>query len=110
MAQKTIPQKIEKEIRDYVDVLKKENLPIKSVYLFGSYAKGTGRKWSDIDVCIVSPQFSDFFDALQYLWARRIRNSSIEPIGMTPEDFADDTTLNREIKQTGIKIPLSPCP
>lgn len=106
MARKKIPKKIERDIREYVAELKKDKLPIASVYLFGSYAKGTEHKWSDVDVCIVSSQFTDFFDSLQYLWRKRIKDSGnvIEPIGFTPEDFKDenDTSLTREIKRTGI--------
>lgn len=106
MATKKVSKKIEKEVQNYVAELKKEKLPISSVYLFGSYAKGTQREWSDIDVCIVSPRFTDFFDALQYLWRRRLHNSFVEPIGLTPEDMMDenDTSLTREIKRTGIKL------
>lgn len=108
MARKTIPKKIEKEMREYVGGLQKDKLPIASVYLFGSYAKGTEHKWSDIDVCVISPQFKDFFDTLQYLWQKRTKDSGtvIEPIGFSPKDFADDTTLTREIKRTGIKLSL----
>lgn len=106
MATRKISRKIEREIRAYVAELKKENLPIASVYLFGSYAKGTPRDTSDVDVCIVSPQFTDFFDTLQYLWRRRPRHSLIEPIGFAPRDLMDenDTALTREIKRTGIKV------
>jgi len=108
MVSTTIQKHIEKEIRDFVEVLREENLPIDSVYLFGSYARGNPRKWSDIDVCVISPQFKDSFDATQYLWQKRRKHSTpvIEPIGMSAEDFAEDTTLTREIKRHGIEVPL----
>lgn len=104
MAGKTIPKKVGKEIREYVAGLRNKNLPVDSVYLFGSYAKGTTRPFSDIDICVVSPRFTNYYGALQYLWRYRLPNSIIEPIGMSPKDFAEDTTLTREIKRTGIKM------
>jgi len=52
MAKKRIPKQVEKKIKEYVDILKADNLPIKKVILYGSYAKGRQHKWSDIDVCI----------------------------------------------------------
>lgn len=103
-----------KEVRDniknYVSYLKKKyNLPVKRVYLYGSYAKGKERDWSDVDVCIVSPKFNNT-DALPYLFRRRrtedVRNS-IEPIGFSPNDFKDKySSLINEIKTTGIEVPV----
>ncbi len=106
MAQRKIPQRVKKEILDYVRILRDDNLPIDSVILFGSYAKGTQHRWSDIDVCIVSPDFTDAFDALQYLWRKRSERygSRVEPVGFHPRDFKDETSLVHEIKKTGIRV------
>ena len=106
MAQKRVPKKVKKEIRDYVRILRDDNLPIHSVILFGSYAKGTPHQWSDIDLCIVSPKFGNPILAMQYLWKKRAKNSglTVEPIGFSPKDFRDDSSLIHEIKKTGIKI------
>ena len=57
MAQKRIPEKVKKEVEEYIEALRAEDLPIQAVYLFGSYAKGTAHQWSDIDLCIISPKF-----------------------------------------------------
>lgn len=109
MAQKRIPKKIIQTVEDYLTSLKKEKLPIKEVYLFGSFAKGKQHKWSDIDVCVVSPKFKNSFTALQYLWKIRpdITNPyepTIEPIGFTPKEFKENSMIVNEIKKTGIKI------
>lgn len=106
MAQRTIPKKVKKEIAQYVAGLRKDGLPIESVILFGSYAKGSQHQWSDIDICIVSPKFGDAFDALQYLWRMRADHvgSRVEPVGFHPRDFKDDTSLIHEIKKNGIRI------
>lgn len=106
MARKTIPKKVKQELRPYIARLKKEKLPIEKVIVFGSYAKGTENPWSDIDVCIVSPRFTQPMRAMQYLWSKREKKYSIriEPLGFHPNDFYDTyDTLIQEIKKTGIE-------
>ena len=110
MAKKTIPKKVKKQIDKYIGILKADNLPIKKVILFGSFAKGSQREWSDIDLCVISPKFNDAWKSLDYLWSKRIIfdiNYTIEPIGFSPKDFQDkyDPIIN-EIKSTGIEIPV----
>jgi predicted nucleotidyltransferase len=110
MVKKTIPKKVNKEIERYVNVLRKDNLPISKVILFGSYAKGTQKKWSDIDLCIVSPKFKNTYSAMQYLWLKRKIQDvdyAIEPVGFSPTDFSDKyDSLIQEIKKTGIQIKI----
>lgn len=91
----------------YVENLRREKLPIKKVFLFGSHVKGRARRWSDVDVCIISPKFGGRCDALDYLWQRRSDNDvehGIEPVGFHPKDFIDEDPLAWEIKTTGIEI------
>lgn len=106
MARKTIPKKIKNEIAHFVNVLKADNLPINRVILYGSYATGKQHKWSDIDLCVISPRFKNPWLAMQYLWSKRPRDDkyTIEPIGYSPKDFSDADWLINEIKRTGIKI------
>lgn len=109
MVKKRIPKKVEKKISEYIKVLREDKLPIKKVILFGSYAKGTQHKWSDIDLCVISPKFENPFDAMQYLWLKRIDDSglTIEPIGFNSKGFNDKySSLVYEIKKTGIEIPV----
>lgn len=108
MAKKTIPETIERDIKEYINELKKDDLPITKVILFGSYAKGTSNRWSDIDLCIISPKFKDPVEAMQYLWLKKVKDTfpTIEPIGFNPRDFEDDTALSHEIKKTGIELHL----
>ncbi|MDA2921738.1 nucleotidyltransferase domain-containing protein [Patescibacteria group bacterium AH-259-L07] len=108
MVKKTIPQKVKNEVKEYIDVLRADKLPITKAIVFGSYAKGTQHKWSDIDLCIISPKFKNAFNAMQYLWSKRIKDSglTIEPVGFSPKDFKDDTSLTYEIKQTGVELKI----
>lgn len=45
-----------KIVKKYADKLKTEKYPFSAIYLFGSFAKGAPRKWSDIDVAVVSKE------------------------------------------------------
>ncbi len=107
MVKRRIPKKVEKKIADLVNAVRADGTPVLSVYLFGSYAKGKQHKWSDVDVCIISPVFGRRIkDPQHYLWSKRfmLRDYVIEPIGMSPKDFNDDATLGYEIRKTGVKI------
>ena len=91
----------------YVENLRREKLPIDKVFLFGSHVKGSARRWSDVDVCIISPKFRGRSDAIDYLWMRRNDDDvdhGIEPVGFHPRDFIDEDPLAWEIKTTGIEI------
>lgn len=94
---------------EFVRYLRNERrLPVESAWLFGSYAKGTQRAWSDIDVCIISRLFEKE-DALSYLWQARRREDvvgMIEPVGFSPQDFKKSTPspLVHEIRTTGRRI------
>ncbi|OGQ44561.1 MAG: hypothetical protein A3H42_06190 [Deltaproteobacteria bacterium RIFCSPLOWO2_02_FULL_46_8] len=89
-----------------MSALHKDRLPIQKVYLFGSYARGNPHRWSDIDLCVVSPRFTDPWKATQYLWSKRTtdRGRTIEPVGFSPKDFQHESPLTREIKKTGIEV------
>ena len=108
MVKKRIPKKIIKVVHGYTERLAKEDkIPIKKVILFGSFAKGTSHRDSDIDVCVISPKFNDFMEGLYFLLTRRndkeVR-AGIEPVGFTWQDFQDGGTLINEIKKTGVEI------
>lgn len=98
----------ESNVKDFVSYLKKKyRLPINAVYLYGSYAKGKQREWSDVDVCVVSSRFKNT-DPLSYLWQKLRRediDNFIEPIGFHPDDFKiNESPLIHEIKKNGKKL------
>ena len=103
MAKKRIPKKIRSEIDDYLNRL--EEISLTAVFLFGSQAKGTARKWSDIDICVISPDFGKM-DSWKYLWDKKADFNAkyVQPIGFAPQDFVDENPLVHEIKNHGIKL------
>ncbi|MFH1456823.1 MAG: nucleotidyltransferase domain-containing protein [Patescibacteria group bacterium] len=102
--------KIKKYINEYVDILKGDGLVISKIYFYGSQVKGIARKDSDIDICIVSPEFKNRWDAFDYLWQKRRRQDvlrGIEPVGYNPKDFVDEDPFVYEIKKTGQEIKVN---
>ncbi|MFA6296923.1 MAG: nucleotidyltransferase domain-containing protein [Patescibacteria group bacterium] len=97
-------KKVKKSIEQYINILKKDNLPINEVILFGSQAKDQAHEWSDIDICVISPKFKDSFKALHYLLKKsyEVEDNIIEPHPFNPKDFSNNNDpLVWEIKQTG---------
>jgi predicted nucleotidyltransferase len=91
----------------YANKLKAEKYPFSAMYLFGSCAKGTSHRWSDIDIAIVSDEMSKNWRAGRMkLWKlTRDVDVRIEPHGFSPESFCEDwMPMVHEIKTTGIRI------
>ena len=107
MAKKKLSKKITVQVQRYIAILKKDKLPIQKILVYGSYAKGTPHKWSDIDIGIISPNFSDdrFEERIKLMRIGDEIDTAIEPHPFTPEDFEDKYySLAQEVKKTGIKI------
>ncbi len=83
---------------------------IREAFLFGSYATGRPREYSDIDVAIVSDDFRGirFYD--RQLVTRAIVNDfvrhyiDVEVHPFKTEDFTPDNPFVEEILKTGKKI------
>ena len=94
-------------IKKYYQILKKEHIPVKKIILFGSYAKGTARPWSDVDICVVSKSFGKKpFDEMVFLKQLTTTvDSMIEPHPFHPNDLLDKyDPLAAEIRTHGITI------
>ena len=96
---------IEKIVRVFLDEIMKR-YHVDCAYLFGSYAKGTQNRWSDIDLAVVSPEFSeDLFEeriVLMHLAAEV--DTRIEPKPFRPDSFKPIDPLVYEIQKHGIKL------
>jgi len=72
------------------------------VYLYGSYARGTAREGSDVDLIVVSPDFSalNFRERLEILGVAAARVlEPIQAVGYTPDEITakDYTPFMEEI-------------
>ena len=92
-------------VSKFVNLVANE-FPVKSVYLFGSYAKGEAREYSDIDLAVVSDNFegSRFFDKekLNKYVLKTSIDLEIHPFRTV--DFTEDNPFVKEIINTGLKI------
>jgi predicted nucleotidyltransferase len=85
---------VKKILARFINEARKE-LPVQKVILFGSYANGTAKKTSDIDIAVISPEFSRMneLERIKLLLdcAHRINNLpvDIETFGYTPEEYRD---------------------
>jgi predicted nucleotidyltransferase len=94
---------VKKIIRHFLDEVRK-NYNIDGAYLYGSYAKGTSNKWSDIDIAIISPDFSDdlFAERLTLMQLAASIDDRIEPKPFKAELFDRNDPLVDEIQKNGI--------
>jgi predicted nucleotidyltransferase len=91
-------------VKNYL-MLIPEDLGVRKVYLFGSFAKGKEREESDIDVAIILNNMSDFFSTQRQLMRlRRTIDLRIEPHPINEKDFNTMNPFAFEILQTGIEI------
>lgn len=96
-----------KIVKQYAKALLKAGYPFSALYLFGSHARGNAKKWSDIDIAVVSNKLRRNYDKNRFaLWdVRRTVDTRIEPHGFTIRDFHDDANpLAYEIRKTGKRI------
>lgn len=104
MAKKQINNKVIKMIQDYIKILISEGIVVDQAIVFGSYAKGTAKSYSDIDLAVISKNFGqDPIEEMMNLGKISAKNNSfIEAIPLNPRDLNDRwNTLISEIKTHG---------
>ena len=101
-----LPANVKKTINSFLLELNRNNIPIKEAILFGSYASGSNKEWSDIDIALVSEVFQgDRIDDKDKI--RKITlsiSSEIEIMPFSPSDFNSQNPFVKEILRTGIKL------
>ncbi len=80
-----------------------EKLPLKAMYLYGSYSKGNYTEDSDIDIAVIVDKLNDnFFEDTPLLWKLRRRISTlIEPVLLTEDE---SNPLYYDILRTGTLV------
>jgi uncharacterized protein len=87
--------------------LLEKGYPVRSVYLFGSFAQGRATPDSDIDIAIICDPFrkTKLDESAEFLWESRNVDVKIETICLHPQDMENKySTLVQEIKRHGIPI------
>lgn len=104
-----VPESIQRVVDDYIAKLSKQ-IPLQKVILFGSYAKGTNNKYSDIDLAVFSDYFKNMsrVDGIQFLLLNATDfDVDFEPQPFTMDEYIEPEGLVQEILRTGIEIPCS---
>jgi predicted nucleotidyltransferase len=103
-----VEENIKQIIHRFIDILVKKGIRIDQVILYGSYASGNMKLYSDIDLAIISPDFgNDKFEEskllLQVAWRVDPR---LQPVPISSESFTKKTwiPLIHQIKASGIEI------
>ena len=105
-----IPSNIINIIENFIQLLKEENIIIEKVILFGSYAKGTYRDDSDIDLAIISPNFKeeDCIENMTLLLCKaNILKADIQTIPFSVEEYNNPKGIMEEILNTGIELQVA---
>ncbi len=88
----------------YIAIVSKKQ-PVKKVWLFGSYAKGTYHVDSDIDIAILINGDYDIMDLqIDLMQLRRQVDYRIEPHPFTEEYLNSSTLFKNEIEKHGIEM------
>ena len=98
-------EEIYKNLEKFILTLK-DTLPVRMVYLFGSFATGDINEASDIDLLIVGDFKERFFDRIEKVLA--LTDLPIEPWVYTVEEFREMEENHNpfvlEVLQTGKKL------
>ena len=85
----------------------------KKIILFGSQARGEARKWSDVDLLVVSPKFKgkhrlEHAQNLYWVWHRHLKiNRPVDFLCYSPDEFEKQRkriTIVKQAIEEGIEI------
>ena len=89
----------------FVRAVQKSGVRLQAAYLYGSHAKRQADADSDIDIALVSLDFSGWVDDLRLIEpALLAMDARIEHVRFHPSDFRDENPLVWEIKTSGIQL------
>ena len=103
-----VEEKVKQIIHRFVDILAKKGIRIDQVILYGSYASGNMKLYSDIDLAIISPDFgNDKYEESKLLLQTAWRvDPRLQPVPISSESYIEKTwvPLIHQIKSSGIEI------
>ena len=104
---KVIPREtVIRKLREAIDDLKKR-FPVDCAYLFGSYANGNPKPYSDVDIAVVSPEFGKNYvkETVFLMEAFEKTGLVVEPHVFSREEYQlKDPFLFKEVIQKGIVL------
>jgi predicted nucleotidyltransferase len=104
---KIIPEIIAKEINLFRTAVISQ-MPVKKVFLFGSWTKNLGNYWSDIDIAVISNGFSSMEHHERIIFLLNIARISkckrIDPQGYTPLEMLERNSKFMDEIAGGLEI------
>ena len=90
----------------FLKKLDESGITPEKVYIFGSCAKGCADRFSDIDIAVISSDFSDnrFEERVRLMKISCDIDSRIEPVPFNLNTFIEEDPLVWEIMKTGTLI------
>lgn len=104
---KILNNNIKKNLRKFAKYLDESGFELVKMIIFGSFARGEFKKYSDIDVCVVIKNLNKNLDEemARLISLGRLADSRIEPIPYTLKELKNsDDPLAYEIRKHGIEI------
>lgn len=103
-----IPNIVNQKIESFLRLLESRRIKVQRAVLFGSYASGNYTEWSDIDLALVSDDFSgnSFKDKISLIDLILEAGSDISPVPFTVEDYNNSMFARDEIEKKGIVIKI----
>jgi predicted nucleotidyltransferase len=100
-----ISPSIEKSVQRFLNAVRRR-YSIQAAYLYGSQAKGMATSWSDIDVAVISSDFSDdlFEERLVLMHLAVLIDDRIEPRPFNVETFNVNDPIASEIQKLGMRV------
>lgn len=94
-------------VRAFVKEVQAQGVHLRKAMLYGSVARNEQKEYSDIDVALVSDQFTGvgFIDIPLFVKALR-KHYIIQPKTFSTDDFMNGDAFAEEVKRTGIEIAL----
>jgi predicted nucleotidyltransferase len=100
----TIPEQIADRVKAFIDSLP-PRIHIREAYLFGSWAEGRQRNYSDIDIGIVLAGASGAEESYELFSLGKDFDVDFDVLAISEKDFdTEDPVIVHEIKTKGKKI------
>lgn len=94
-------------IKRFKSELEAQSIDISKLILYGSYAAGTAKEESDIDLVIVSPSFrgKDYWERIDIITnAIYTVLEPIEAVAFTPEEWESGESFYNDYAKNGVLI------
>lgn len=98
---------IDKALNDFILTVTWQNERLITSYLFGSYARGTQKPNSDIDIALVIDNLADsekFDMQVEFMLLASQFDSRIEPHPISNDDFISGNPFALEVRKTRIEV------